>query len=225
MAGKLLIAFSVVYINKYMKKYLLLILLGMLVILGGIALFVANKQSETLEPRQPEQVEQKSLPPIGIDMSTITPQFVDDREADPKNPAPLPDDMKKVKKAVIDMYVEKEPGSEEFNSRITLLTVDKRYVLIRPAMGERGPPGPPDVLIDTTNGSEVSPGVEYAVQGKNTRIYILPQKISYYKLGQSSFLTLDNSELTPPETYSGSKADLGVLYKETHTDTKLIVMC
>lgn len=215
-----------------MKKYLLLIL-GMLVILGGIALFVANKQSETLEPRQPEQVEQKSLPPIGIDMSTITPQFVDDREADPKNPAPLPEDLKKIKKAVIDMYARRDgaikPTTEfekqERDSSFVLQAVDKRYVLV--VIARPTGAGSPVILIDTLSGSESylndDPGSVYPIKTKTAFIYILSNKISYYKPGQSSFLTVENSELALTETYHAGDVDIALSPKETHTDTKLTV--
>jgi hypothetical protein len=103
----------------YNMKRLPLLILGILMILGSVALFAANKQVGIVEPQQQGQAKQKHLPPIGIALSNITPQFVDDREVDPDSPVPLPDDLKKVKKAVIDMYVEREPidtlsGSESY---------------------------------------------------------------------------------------------------------------
>lgn len=212
-----------------MKKILLV--LGVLVVLGG-AVFVVNKKADTIKPEQkeqePEQSQQKNLPPIAIDLSGITPQFVDDREADPENPVPLPEDLKKIKKAVIDMYVardkvhqptsgygekEFESQSREFNSRLILLAVDKKYVLA----ALPGPVGYGDALIDIANGSELFID-HYAFKTKTTMVYILSDKISYYKPGQSSFLTLANSELAPPETYMSSTGAMIDVPNETHTE-------
>jgi hypothetical protein len=211
-------------------KRLPLLIFGILVTLGSVALFAATIVG-VVEPERHEQAGQQNLPPIGIDLNGITPQFVDDREADSANPVPLPDDLKRVKKAVIEMYAKRdgaiEPITEydkrERDSSFIFQAVDKRYVLV--VIARPTGAGSPVILIDTLSGSESylnnDPSSVYQIRTKTAFIYILSNKISYYKPGQSSFLTVANSELAPTETYHAGDADIALSPKETHTDTKL----
>lgn len=203
-----------------------------IVLLGAVAggfYFFSNKQADTKgqasstttsqiqgATTSPRQVD-NNTPSVVSELRGIAPQFVDDKEIEG---VPLPPSLKKVKETARSILIAQGPGSEEFYESLLLRAVGERYVLVAPPSMR---PGCNEIIIDFLNKTSISGGGEYCYRTKSATVYINYNKISYYKLGNSSFAILPQSELPKGETYHAGDQDIAIHPIETHTDKTMTI--
>lgn len=200
---------------RFMKKYFISTLL-IFAILGCLHIFTAKKpKSEATElfvQNPATSTNSVSLPVdstlIELDLSNITSQFVDDEELDY---VPLSPELRKVKE-----FAANKLGEDVSN--IVLRAVTPNAILIS-VLHESGGA---NILLDLNTQKSAIAGY-FSIKTNDAFIYIDAKEISYYKLGQSSFIVLPGSELTSPETYMSTLGNMVDFPNETHTNKTITV--
>lgn len=187
-----------------MKKQFYFFLLG-LVVLGGSYELISHQKVGNEQSQNPSTQ-------MSMNLTTIVPQFIDDKE---REGVPLSPDLKKIKDAVANRM-----GYE--SSRVILRAVTPGTVLVTAITNTGGNDSIFDLATQKNTFVSNLGGVN-SIKINDTIVYIDNEKISYYKLGQSSFLPLITSELTPPETYNSGEADIAPTIHETHANKTITV--
>lgn len=173
-------------------------------------MFVIQKKSDTGQT----VISQKKLE---IDLSGITPQFVDKDQ-------PITPELQKVKDDVIAFLTVQEPGNAEYYSQILLVAVGKRYILIsQPSAASYY-----DEIVDSQTGkiTPIPGGTRYylASEGRNIALYIDNQHIYTYTIDQPSTVLVSGSQLSGSETYHSGEADMSDLIPhEMHTQDSITI--
>lgn len=182
---------------------LLAIILSVVVISGG-AYFVMHQNIQSQ---------------LAIDLSSVTPQFVDNKDAN--GTLVIPANLEKIKTDVESILI---PAEQTGTWEIVLNAVGKRYVVatvLRPTDAGSSPQ-----IIDsvTLKSSNYIPGLFQFVVGK-TQVYVSSTDICTYTLDQPSCIPLPGAKLSGGEVYGDDEtmSSYFVPQDETHTDTSLTI--
>ena len=194
-----------------MKKNLPIIILIVLIIVGGLYLFIANSKTKTATNILNTSQISTTTAQLAIDLANVTsPQFVDDKSLAPE--------LQKIKEAVKTILYPDGPVGGD----ITLIAVGKRYVVA-------SIPSNPDnsiikILDSVTLESNYISGL-FQFKTDKIAVYVSATDICTYTLDQPSCIGLPGAKLSGGEIY-GDDETLGGYFipqDETHTNTSLTI--
>lgn len=161
---------------------------------------------------------------LAIDLSTVTPQFIDDGgDGKYKDGTPLPDYMIKIKNDIAAIFAPASQDGYYLYSRpsnIVLFAIGERYVFFGDIRAKES--GSDKILDSVTQTSTETRA--FSIQLFKTdeiAVYVSPQNVCTYTLDQPSCVPLAGADLSGEEFYFDPMG--GFWIEETHTDTSLTI--
>jgi hypothetical protein len=215
-----------------MNKKLIITVVAVLLLGAAGFYFFCNKQatteSQVLSTTTPQlqgtttaQVN-NNTPSVVPELRGITPQFVPLNDEWGNSTQVLNPELKKIKKAALDIINTKEPLNAENNVHFSLRAVGKRYVVMSyypPAgMDSR------DVLVDFVSKTSKDLAGGRSLELKSAIVYITDDKVAYYKIDSPAVVAFSNSQLPSGQTYNSNYGGMPVTSpEETHTDNSMTI--